>query len=62
LKGEYFLPSAAGAALAEGSCTLRVLLSEDKWFGVTYREDKPMVTESIRDMIKKGVYPEGLWK
>jgi hypothetical protein len=38
-----------------------VLTSDDRWFGVTYKEDKPVVVASIRDLINKGVYPEKLW-
>jgi hypothetical protein len=39
-----------------------VLRSGDPWFGVTYREDRPRVVDSIRTLVDKGVYPESLWK
>jgi hypothetical protein len=39
-----------------------VLKSEDKWYGVTYLEDKPMVVEAIANLKAKGVYPENLWE
>ena len=47
--------------LKEDRAEVKVLKSEDKWFGVTYREDKPLVVESIKRLKKDGVYPEKLW-
>jgi hypothetical protein len=41
---------------------VKILNSGDSWFGVTYPEDKALVTESIADLVKQGVYPDGLWK
>ena len=61
-KDEYFLPSAAGDTVKSGAATLRVLESDDKWFGVTYPQDKAVVVESLRRLIEAGVYPDGLWK
>ena len=60
-KAEFFLPSVVDDAMREDACTVEVLTSDDKWFGVTYKEDKPVVVASIRDLINKGVYPEKLW-
>ena len=48
--------------LKEGKATVNVLSSKDKWFGVTYKEDKPYVEASIRALKNRGVYPEILWK
>ena len=59
LKAEYFLPSVVNQLL--GRARVRVLLSEDKWYGVTYREDKPAVTAAIAAMTESGLYPEELW-
>ena len=42
--------------------TVEVLPSKDKWFGVTYKEDKPFVVESIQNLKDEGVYPEKLWE
>lgn len=62
LKSECFLPIEVDKLLKEGKATVEVLRSKDKWFGVTYKEDKPFVMESIRKLKDAGVYPEKLWK
>lgn len=62
MKCECFLPTVAGQAAAAGSCTMKVLHSEDCWFGVTYHEDKEFVKDSIKTLIGQGIYPDGLWK
>lgn len=61
LKGEYFLPSVVEQLIGEGKARVRVLLSRDKWYGVTYREDKPTVTAAIAAMTEAGQYPDELW-
>ena len=61
LKGEYFLPSVVDQLIKEGRARVQVLPSEDKWYGVTYREDKPTVTAAIATMTEAGLYPEELW-
>ena len=48
--------------LQEKKATVKVLKSEDKWYGVTYKEDKPVVVEAIRNLKKEGLYPENLWE
>ena len=62
LKSEYFLPTVVNALLEEGKAEVSVFPSSDRWYGVTYREDKPVVEKAIRDMITAGVYPERLWE
>jgi choline kinase len=63
LKGEYYLPLTVSDCLATGACDMKVLVTPDQWFGVTYQEDRPMVVESLRRLTEIGVYPkEGLWK
>ncbi len=62
LKGEYYLPAVVNQLLAEGKARVKVLRSADKWYGVTYPEDKPAVVAAIREMTKAGLYPDGLWK
>jgi NDP-sugar pyrophosphorylase family protein len=62
LKCEYFLPSVVSELMSENRATVQVLKSEDKWYGVTYLEDKPMVVEAIANLKAKGVYPENLWE
>ena len=61
LKGEYFLPSVVTQLLEEGKARVKVLRSADKWYGVTYREDKPAVVQAIAAMTAAGLYPEELW-
>ena len=61
-KGEYFLPSVVTQLLEEGKARVKVLRSTDKWYGVTYRDDKPVVVQAIADMTAKGLYPDKLWE
>lgn len=61
LKAEYLLPTLVGKLLRNGQCTVKVLETTDKWFGVTYKEDKASVMESFRDLIARGVYSEDLY-
>ena len=60
-KKEFLLPTTAGALLKEGKCTIKVLSSADKWFGVTYAADKPLVMAALKAMTEAGRYPDGLW-
>ncbi len=62
LKCEYFLPEVVSGLLADGKATVAVLSSADKWYGVTYKEDKPVVVAAIRSMKDNGIYPEKLWE
>ncbi len=62
LKCEYFLPSVVGELLKEGKATVEVLKSEDKWYGVTYKEDKPVVVAAIQKLKDEGKYPQKLWE
>jgi len=61
LKSECFLPIEVDKLLKQDKATVEVLSSKDKWFGVTYKEDKPFVVESIKNLKKQGVYPKKLW-
>ena len=61
-KGEYYLPGVVTQLLEEGRARVKVLPSEEQWYGVTYREDKPVVVRAIADMTARGVYPEQLWE
>ena len=61
LKGEYFLPTVVSNLLSQHKARVKVLRSNDKWYGVTYKEDKPSVMEALKDLRDKGVYPEELW-
>ena len=61
LKCEYFLPAVVSDLLAEDRAAVKVLESEDKWHGVTYKEDKPVVVEAIQSLKDSGLYPQHLW-
>jgi hypothetical protein len=62
LKGEYFLPAVVSQLLDEKKARVRVLSSADKWYGVTYKEAKPVVVNALKSMRDSGLYPEKLWK
>lgn len=62
LKCEYFLPFVVDELLKEGKAEVTVKTSVDRWYGVTYKEDKAMVADAIRAMKDKGLYPNRLWE
>ncbi|HWE87007.1 MAG TPA: sugar phosphate nucleotidyltransferase [Terracidiphilus sp.] len=62
MKAESYVPMAVGELVAKGEARVKVLRSRDPWFGVTYREDRARVVESIRRLIDAGAYPETLWE
>ncbi len=62
LKAEFFLPFAVNELLDEEKATVRVLGSEDRWWGVTYQEDKPQVRQALRDLAENGLYPLPMWQ
>ena len=62
MKCEYFLPAVVSRLLEEGRAAVKVLESEDKWYGVTYKEDKPVVVEAVRSLKDAGLYPDKLWE
>ena len=61
LKCEYFLPLVVSELIGEKKAAVKVLRSTDQWYGVTYREDKPVVVEAIARKTADGFYPENLW-
>jgi UTP-glucose-1-phosphate uridylyltransferase len=62
MKKEFLLPTVVGDMLKANTAEVTVLRTSDRWFGVTYKEDKEAVVNSIRDLIDKGVYPDRLFK
>ena len=62
LKGEYFLPSVISELIGEGKARAKVLRSADKWYGVTYQADKPVVVAAIAEKTAAGLYPDNLWE
>ena len=61
-KAEFFLPSVVSQLIGEGKARVKVLRSQDKWYGVTYREDKPTVMAAIAEKTASGLYPDRLWE
>lgn len=62
LKCEYFLPFVVDELLQEGKASVQVLKSADRWYGVTYKEDKPVVVAAIQSLKDSGLYPQRLWE
>ena len=62
MKCEYFLPTVVSDLLGADKATVAVLKSADKWYGVTYKEDKPVVVAAIKKMKEDGLYPEHMWE
>lgn len=60
-KSETYIPNAVGELVRNGEARVKVLRSQDAWFGVTYKEDRPSVVASIQELIREGRYPEQLW-
>jgi len=62
LRAEYFLPSVVGQLIEEGKAGVTVLRSPDRWYGMTYKEDRTAVAAAIASLKSSGVYPEHLWE
>ncbi len=62
LKSEFYIPLAVNNLIVEGKVTCKVLDTPSKWFGVTYAEDRPQVVLKINELVRKGIYPEKLFK
>ena len=62
MKGEFFIPTVVSNLISEQRATVQVLHSHDRWFGVTYKEDKASVVAAIRSLKAEGRYPEKLWE
>lgn len=61
IKTEFLLPDAVDNLLQSGKASVKVLSTLDKWFGITYAEDKPVVVDAFNKLIEAGVYEENLW-
>ena len=57
LKAEFLIPQEVGRLLRAGKARVRVLSSPDRWYGVTYREDKPEVQKALEELTLSGAYP-----
>ena len=56
LKSEYYIPFAVNTFINEGSATMQVLQTTARWFGVTYKEDRPMVVQRLKELHEQGIY------
>jgi hypothetical protein len=61
MKSEAYIPMSVGNLIRAGQATCQVLRTDSAWFGVTYREDKPVVQASILHQVQSGAYPASLW-
>lgn len=61
LKAEFYIPKVADYLAQEGEATFKVIPTSERWFGVTYKEDKAIVQKNISELVKSGVYPEKLF-
>ncbi|MFD0792572.1 NDP-sugar synthase [Mucilaginibacter litoreus] len=61
-KAEFFIPLVADELIKSGVAKFKVIPTSAKWFGVTYKEDKPIVQQSISDLVNNGTYPAKLWE
>lgn len=61
-KAEFFLPTVVSSLMTAQKAKVKVLSSADRWYGVTYAADKPLVVEALAKMTRNGLYPDGLWK
>lgn len=61
MKAEFYLPSVPNRMIETGTGTVRVLTTDTKWYGVTYKEDLPGVVEALANMAEDGTYPDSLW-
>jgi hypothetical protein len=61
-KAEFYIPSVVNDLINSGKCRLKVLESREKWFGMTYREDREMVVGKIKQLVDRQIYPGNLWE
>ena len=61
MKKEFLLPMTVGELLKEGKANVKVLSTADKWYGVTYAADKPLIVAALKEKTAQGLYPDGLW-
>ena len=62
LSRNSFIPYVVNTMIHNGDAKLKILKSDAKWFGVTFKEDRPFVVDKINELIAEGVYPSNLWK
>jgi len=60
-RAELDIPTSLDVYVKKGEINIEVLMTEERWFGVTYREDRPFVVSGLQEKVDKGIYPEKLW-
>ena len=61
-KTEFYIPFIVNSSIQDGSATVKVLSTPENWFGVTYKEDRPIVVNKIKELTEKGIYPTPLFR
>lgn len=61
IKSEFYIPFVVDTLIKKNAANVKVLNSDDEWFGITYPEDKPLVQQKLKELTDKGIYPESLW-
>ena len=62
INAEFFLPDVVNQLLEEKKAMVKVLQTQEQWFGVTYKDDKSRVKNAVRELIQQGIYPDSLWR
>ncbi len=62
LKAEFYIPTVVNNLIDKNEASIKMLTSNDQWFGVTYQEDKETTIKKVAELVSQGVYPENLWK
>lgn len=62
LKAEFYIPTVVNELIDNNEATVKVLTSNDQWFGVTYQEDKEVTIDKVKQLVEKGVYPNNIWE
>ncbi|MAZ93504.1 MAG: nucleotidyltransferase [Lentimicrobiaceae bacterium] len=61
IKAEFYIPSVANDLIKKNEAEITMLTSNDKWFGVTYQDDKETTIKRVKDLVDKGIYPTNIW-
>jgi len=62
LKAEFYIPTVVNELIENKEATIKLLTSDDQWFGVTYQEDKEVTIKKVKELVDKGIYPDNLWE
>ena len=62
LKAEFYIPTVVNELIENKEATIKILTSNDQWFGVTYQEDKEVTIKKVKELVDNGSYPDNLWE